>query len=224
MVNNPLRYTDPNGEFLHLIIGATIGGTVSGINSVRHGGNFFIGKGYSKISELRVWGNDNSLGGTAEQNVSNLKSIQEDLGWKPGKLGVNDMDIDGNVNIYGDKNYYYRQPDGIINAAPYSAGTAEYSVSGFVNHRSTGLFKMAADMYLSFHKSSTGLKITVNHELIHAYHAMIGLKSGGYSEFSATSNTIMYLPGYSSNIIQLAPYSSAFSKGYVWPNYLLPIW
>lgn len=28
-LNNPLRYTDPNGEFLHLVIGAAIGGTMN---------------------------------------------------------------------------------------------------------------------------------------------------------------------------------------------------
>jgi hypothetical protein len=46
-LNNPLKYTDPTGEFWHLVIGAVIGGTVNLIaNWKKIDGNFWKGVGY----------------------------------------------------------------------------------------------------------------------------------------------------------------------------------
>ncbi len=45
--NNPLIYTDPDGEFVHLIVGAVIGGTVNLIANWNNiDGNFWKGLGY----------------------------------------------------------------------------------------------------------------------------------------------------------------------------------
>ena len=49
-LNNPLKYTDPDGEFLHLIFGAIIGGTV---NWATHGCKFNAkGLGYFGVGAL----------------------------------------------------------------------------------------------------------------------------------------------------------------------------
>jgi RHS repeat-associated protein len=46
-VNNPMKFTDPTGEFWHLVIGAAIGGTVNLIaNWKKNDGNFWKGLGY----------------------------------------------------------------------------------------------------------------------------------------------------------------------------------
>jgi RHS repeat-associated protein len=46
-VNNPMKFTDPTGEFWHLVIGAAIGGTVNLIaNWKKIDGNFWKGLGY----------------------------------------------------------------------------------------------------------------------------------------------------------------------------------
>jgi len=48
-VNNPLIYTDPTGEFWHLIIGAVIGGTMNVIFNAGNIDNFWEGLGYFGI-------------------------------------------------------------------------------------------------------------------------------------------------------------------------------
>ena len=49
-LNNPLKYTDPSGEFWHIVIGAAIGGTV---NWLMHGHEFsWKGFGYFNIGAL----------------------------------------------------------------------------------------------------------------------------------------------------------------------------
>lgn len=46
-LNNPLRFTDPDGEFIHLIIGAIIGGTINVITNWKSiKGNFWKGVAY----------------------------------------------------------------------------------------------------------------------------------------------------------------------------------
>ena len=49
-LNNPLKYTDPSGEFWHIVIGAAIGGTV---NWLAHGHEFsWKGFGYFNVGAL----------------------------------------------------------------------------------------------------------------------------------------------------------------------------
>jgi len=51
--NNPLVYTDPDGEWIHLVIGAAIGGTVNLIvNWKKIDGNFWQGLGYFGVGAL----------------------------------------------------------------------------------------------------------------------------------------------------------------------------
>jgi hypothetical protein len=48
--NNPLKYTDPDGEWVHLLVGALIGGT---INWIAHGAEFsWEGLGYFGVGAL----------------------------------------------------------------------------------------------------------------------------------------------------------------------------
>ena len=41
--NNPLRYTDPNGEWIHIVIGAVVGGVINGIVHADRPGGFWKG-------------------------------------------------------------------------------------------------------------------------------------------------------------------------------------
>ncbi|MBD8348453.1 RHS repeat-associated core domain-containing protein [Dysgonomonas sp. HGC4] len=210
------------GGLLGAGTGTIIGGVAGGINSVRNGGNFLTGKGYTRIFELPV-GNDNTdLGGDAALNQSNLEEIKKELGWKPGKFSLESIDIDGSVDITTGKYLYYRRFDGILEKSPLMGGVTT-ELKGFVNPSPKNLFQMKSDMYLSFHKTIYGLKLTVNHELIHVYHLALGLRTDMYSEYSATSNTAMYIPEYNLNLKEMIEYKSAFIRGYKWPNYLLKI-
>jgi RHS repeat-associated protein len=47
--NNPLKYTDPSGEFIHLIIGAAIGGLANLVMNWNKADNFWDGLGYFAI-------------------------------------------------------------------------------------------------------------------------------------------------------------------------------
>ncbi|MCX6233577.1 MAG: RHS repeat-associated core domain-containing protein [Bacteroidetes bacterium] len=51
-LNNPLKYADPNGEFLHLIIGAIIGGTMNLISNWGNIDNFWQGLGYFGVGAV----------------------------------------------------------------------------------------------------------------------------------------------------------------------------
>ena len=48
-LNNPLKYTDPSGEFWHLIIGGIIGGTTNVLFNLKNIDNFWQGLGYFGI-------------------------------------------------------------------------------------------------------------------------------------------------------------------------------
>jgi hypothetical protein len=50
--NNPLVYTDPDGEFIHLIIGAAIGGTVNLIANWKKVDTFWQGLGYFGVGAV----------------------------------------------------------------------------------------------------------------------------------------------------------------------------
>lgn len=51
-LNNPLRYVDPSGEFVHLIIGAAVGGTANFLANFKHINNFWQGAAYFGIGAL----------------------------------------------------------------------------------------------------------------------------------------------------------------------------
>ena len=51
-LNNPLKYTDPDGEFWHLVIGAAIGGTINLLTNLNNIDNFGQGLAYFGIGAL----------------------------------------------------------------------------------------------------------------------------------------------------------------------------
>lgn len=51
-MNNPLKYTDPDGEYWHLVIGALIGGTANVLANLNHIESFGQGLGYFGIGAL----------------------------------------------------------------------------------------------------------------------------------------------------------------------------
>ena len=51
-LNNPLKYTDPDGEFFHLIIGAIVGGTINLIMNSSKVDNFWQGLGYFGVGAV----------------------------------------------------------------------------------------------------------------------------------------------------------------------------
>ena len=51
-MNNPLKYTDPDGEYWHLVIGALVGGTANVLANLKHIENFGQGLAYFGIGAL----------------------------------------------------------------------------------------------------------------------------------------------------------------------------
>lgn len=51
-MNNPLKYTDPDGEYWHLVVGALVGGTVNLLTNFKHIENFGQGLAYFGIGAL----------------------------------------------------------------------------------------------------------------------------------------------------------------------------
>ena len=51
-LNNPLKYTDPDGEYWHLVIGALVGGTANVFANLKHIENFGQGLAYFGIGAL----------------------------------------------------------------------------------------------------------------------------------------------------------------------------
>lgn len=51
-LNNPLKYTDPDGDFFHLIIGAIIGGSINLIMNSSKVDNFWQGLGYFGVGAV----------------------------------------------------------------------------------------------------------------------------------------------------------------------------
>ncbi|MDY0143068.1 MAG: RHS repeat-associated core domain-containing protein [Bacteroidales bacterium] len=50
--NNPLKFTDPDGEWVHLAVGAAIGGTMNLIMNINNVGNFWQGLGYFGVGAV----------------------------------------------------------------------------------------------------------------------------------------------------------------------------
>lgn len=50
--NNPLRYVDENGEWIHIVIGAAIGGTINLLANLGNVKNFWQGLGYFGVGAL----------------------------------------------------------------------------------------------------------------------------------------------------------------------------
>jgi hypothetical protein len=51
-INNPLKYTDPDGEWVNLVIGAVIGGTTNVLFNLKNIDNFWQGLGYFGIGAV----------------------------------------------------------------------------------------------------------------------------------------------------------------------------
>ncbi len=214
------------GGIMGAATGAIIGGTVSGINSVRHGGNFFTGKGYTRISEVI----STNVGGDKELNEEWLNGFKDELDWSPSKYGISKMEVGVDLGSISDETNFFTGPDGIIRKLNPKNGTTS-TIGGITTQRSNGIFRFNTEIHLSVHQAKDGLRFTLNHELIHAYHYSLGLSmanDGAYSEYSAYSYSASYASNNQSFYLgkltgQYKWYGAAKLLGYGWPSFLLPM-
>lgn len=212
------------GGLTGAVIGAIVEGAFSGINSTNHGGNFFTGKGYSTTSEIFSSG----LGGNKKLNQGWLMDFKDELDWTPTKYGISKMEVGMDLGNVYEKTPYFTGTDGIIYKL-YDDGLA-LPLGGITTQRSEGIFKSYSEIFLSVHQAKNGLKLSLNHELIHAYHYSLGLNMSNtsYSEYSAYSYSASF-PSTNQALFQSRLtgrykwYTSAKLLGYGWPSYLLPM-
>lgn len=208
--------------------GLLVGGLVSGITAVRHGGNFWSGKGTTFISEMVASANDD-LGGKYFQDDITMKSyIESKNGWTEGKYGVDDISVEKSPGEY--RRYFYDRENGVLNKMQLEGAGPMVRVNGVTVNHQPNFFASNNTIYLSSRSSLAAFTETLNHELIHAYHHSLGLPSMlGRNFHTATENsaytyTLLHTTssaGYSSALRQLNKYPRPYMLS--WPKFLISI-
>lgn len=208
--------------------GLLVGGLVSGITAVRHGGNFWSGKGTTFINEMVASANDD-LGGKYFQDDITMKSyIESKNGWTEGKYGVDDISVEKSPGEY--RRYFYDRENGVLNKMQLEGAGPMVRVNGVTVNHQPNFFASNNTIYLSSRSSLAAFTETLNHELIHAYHHSLGLPSMlGRNFHTATENsaytyTLLHTTssaGYSSALRQLNKYPRPYMLS--WPKFLISI-
>ena len=208
--------------------GLLVGGLVSGITAVRHGGNFWSGKGTTFINEMVASANDD-LGGKYFQDDITMKSyIESKNGWTEGKYGVDDISVEKSPGEY--RRYFYDRENGVLNKMQLEGAGPMVRVNGVTVNHQPNFFASNNTIYLSSRSSLAAFTETLNHELIHAYHHSLGLPSMlGRNFHTATENsaytyTLLHTTssaGYSSALRQLNKYPRPYMLS--WPKCLISI-
>lgn len=97
--------------------GAILGGVMGGVSATLTGGDFWTGKGSTSVSPMESVNEDVDLGGEYfKDNKSMHQHINEKNGWEPGKYGIDQIDVETNIDLFnGDDKYsLIRTKSGIL--------------------------------------------------------------------------------------------------------------
>jgi RHS repeat-associated protein len=118
--NNPLKYTDPDGEFIHLIIGAIIGGTINlAANWKNIDGNFWKGVGYFGVGAITGAGSA-ALGSWvvgATQSAGIITGAMVGAGTGAVTSAVSSVTLNGLNNVVGGQNFWNNWQQNAISGA-----------------------------------------------------------------------------------------------------------
>jgi hypothetical protein len=208
-----------------LVTGGILGGISSGINSVEHGGNFWDGKGarfsFDSKSALGITDKKSAIY-KSDKEVHEV--LKKEIGWTPGKYDINNVYYDDSPLPSGMKDYL-RGDDGILYHLENGSITR---IGGHTEIFQKGAFSSIVDIYISPFDSYNNFAISMNHELIHAYHmtANYNLKFMSRSEFDRFTETSAYTNTKQYNNFIKIPSRYQYNGTeniYDWPSYLLKI-
>lgn len=172
-------------------IGGVIGGALGGISAMKKQGNFFTGKGAISIEESIS--DVSELGGDYFSDDELMKEyIESQIGWSEGDYGIMNISVEADPQMMTLGSEYYRGDGGILCRAPRGGGGVT-ELGGLTKTVNAGIFRSPrVSIYMSPHQSLSGFALTLNHELIHAYHRTLGFVSFLGSGFRAATEQTAY--------------------------------
>ena len=214
------------GGGIGFLTGGVVGGITNGFSALKHGGNFWTGKGATFVNEFAV-GDESYLGGdyfTSDEALHEF--IHEGNGWEPGMYRIDGISVESVPSDYRDA-IYFRDSEGIIQRLkPF--GSVATRISGATERIQTGLFTTKVRIHMSAHVSLAEFKATLNHELIHAYHRtsdlpfLLGSAYHKATEYSAYTYSFFNAPSAQralNAMMGLRRNISPYRLG--WPSYLI---
>ena len=203
-------------------------GIEGGITARKHNGNFFTGKGGSYFLDDEIIG----VGDFSSSCFSNEAEMQDFVysknGWRKGKYGISDIDIDDEIWLQDKKtgSIRYRGSDGGLYRIPADAPGVSTPLGGFCQSNQTSVFSIETTIYMSPRPLLEDFVNTLNHEFIHSYHMVAGLQAilgNRFRSFTEKSAyTFDFWHGVKGAIYGLKKFS--YDGGlniYDWPYHLL---
>ena len=198
------------------LTGGVIGGVSGGIQSVKHGGNFWSGKGASfDVSALQ----GNYKGDPVEYSNKSAKGFSDDWFGK---------DIGGLDNLYTDgsmPNGYTTKGGAVFNGKGNEVlGTTSYNGTG----KGSDVF-----LYKNAFQASQKLYMVMGHEYIHVAHFNARLFNTKFSEHSALTwtrdqakafGTLPYNKTWAKEVLKIKYYNKAYDYNKFMINPIFNFW
>lgn len=216
---------------------AVIGGISSGIQAINLDGNFWTGKGATTINEMAIASNDDKiyngdLGGEYFKDNKTLHQfVYDKIGWEPGKYGIDNIDVEGvPIQKKNLKTEYFRsEHDGVLFAERKVTGQID-PIGGLTLRSQISTFKNYSYIYMSPFSSKEAFSATLNHEMIHAYHRLVGLNKKLGASYNNYTERIAHNYSYqygnrvnAAAMLKRFHYSGPFGGKEFWPPWLIPL-